>query len=137
MNSGTVLAGNAGFTSITPGPWTRRATGTMSRMKSKPRLALIAFASFDHLIGAREQRWGHLKAEHSGGCEVEHQVEPGWLLDWQVPRLGAVQDLVDILGGTPEQFLIILLRTTLVHLLRRTLDCCQPKPCIPIPSGNE
>jgi hypothetical protein len=27
--------------------------------------------SFDHLVGAGEQRWRHLKAEHHRGCQVD------------------------------------------------------------------
>jgi len=30
-------------------------------------IALSRAASFDHLVGAGEQRWRHIKAEHIGG----------------------------------------------------------------------
>src|SRR4051795_6234073 len=31
--------------------------------------------SFDHLVGAGEQRWRHGKAEHPGGRQVDDQFE--------------------------------------------------------------
>jgi hypothetical protein len=36
-----------------------------------------------------------------GGLQVDRELELGWLLDRQVARLGALQDLVDVAGGAP------------------------------------
>jgi hypothetical protein len=46
-------------------------------------------ASFDHLIGAGEQRRRHGKAERLGCGEVDDEVEFGGLLDRDVARLRA------------------------------------------------
>jgi hypothetical protein len=35
----------------------------------------------NHLIGAREQRRGHVEAEGLGGFQVDHQLELGWCLE--------------------------------------------------------
>ena len=35
------------------------------------------FTSLDHLVGEREQCRRHVKAERSGGLEVDHQLELG------------------------------------------------------------
>ena len=45
----------------------------------------------------------HGEAERLGGLEINDQIELGWLLDREVSRLGAAQDLVDIVAGAPEK----------------------------------
>src|SRR6185436_20676041 len=39
--------------------------------------------------------------EGFGGLVVDHQLERRWLFDWQVGRLGTLQDTVHIRGGAP------------------------------------
>src|SRR5260370_10838853 len=48
---------------------------------------------FDHLVGLRQERARHGEPERLGGLEVDHQFEFGRLLDRQIGRLGAVEDL--------------------------------------------
>ena len=53
---------------------------------------------FDHLVGAREQRWRHLQAERLGGFEVDDQLEPGRKFDREIGRLGTFQNFVHEVG---------------------------------------
>jgi hypothetical protein len=41
----------------------------------------------DYLIGARRQTRWHLDAERLGGLEIDHELELGQLLDWQIGGL--------------------------------------------------
>src|SRR5215813_8269790 len=44
--------------------------------------------SFDHLLGAGDQHRRHSQAELPGSFEVDEEVKPSRLLDWQVGGLG-------------------------------------------------
>ena len=54
----------------------------------------------DHL-GAGEQRWGHGEAERLRGLEIDHELELGRLLHWQIARPDAAQNSIHISGGVP------------------------------------
>src|SRR5215208_1376279 len=58
--------------------------------------------SFDDLVGAGEQRLRHGEAERVSGLQVDHQFELGRLLDRQIGRLGALEDLSDVNAGLAE-----------------------------------
>ena len=53
------------------------------------------------------KRWRHAEAERLGGLEIDDQLELGRLLDGQIGRLGALQDLVHLRSGTPVQVSIV------------------------------
>ena len=38
----------------------------------------------DHLVGAREQRWGNFEAERLGGLEIDHELVFGGCLHRQI-----------------------------------------------------
>ena len=63
----------------------------------------IGAALFDHLVGAGEQRFGDVKADRFGCGQVENKIEPRRLLDRNVSRLRAVQNLVRELSGATVQ----------------------------------
>jgi hypothetical protein len=48
----------------------------------------------DHLVGKREELFRNRQAKRLGGPGIEHELEPGWLLDWNIGRACAVQNLV-------------------------------------------
>jgi hypothetical protein len=47
----------------------------------------------DHLVGAGKDRLRDCQCECLGGLQVDHQLKCGRLLDRQIVRLGAVEDL--------------------------------------------
>src|SRR6266481_5259789 len=55
--------------------------------------------SFDDLVSAREDRWGDGEAERLGGVEIDDQLECRRLLDRQIGRLGALEDLPGVDAG--------------------------------------
>ena len=61
-----------------------------------PPRSVTAIASIDDLVGAGEEQSRHGEAERFGGIEIDDQLESGRLLNRQVGRLGAVEDLSGI-----------------------------------------
>src|SRR5215467_3638909 len=55
---------------------------------------------FKDLIRTQQQRRGDRQPERLGGPEIDHQLEPGRLLDGEIARLGAFEDLVNKRGGS-------------------------------------
>src|SRR5262245_20445119 len=59
--------------------------------------------SFDHLVGAGQQRWRHGKAKRLGRLEVDHQFVFGWRLYRQIGRPFALEDAIDVASRSPER----------------------------------
>jgi hypothetical protein len=62
---------------------------------------------FNHLVGALRQRLRDFQAERLRGVEVDDQLELGGLLDRQLARFRALEDLVHIDRGAPEEITVI------------------------------
>src|SRR5438874_9405279 len=58
---------------------------------------------FDHLDGLLEQRGRHGEAERLGRLHIDDQLEFGRLLNRQIGRLGAFENLIDVAACTAEQ----------------------------------
>jgi len=71
--------------------------------QSNSRYGSVQCVLLDHLVGAQQDRFGDRNAQGLGGLEVDDQLEFGWLLDGQVGRFRAPEDLVDIRGGTCQE----------------------------------
>src|SRR5262249_60925424 len=55
--------------------------------------------SFDHLVGAGEQRRWHGEAELFGSFEIDRQLVVGRVLHRKVGRLLALEDAINVTGG--------------------------------------
>src|SRR5256885_15940039 len=58
--------------------------------------------SLDHLVGAQQERLRDRQAERLRGGQADDEIEFRRLLDREVTGLRSAQNLVDIVGGTPE-----------------------------------
>src|SRR6516164_4404016 len=59
--------------------------------------------SFDHLVGEGEHFGRNFEAERLSGFEVDHQLELGRLLDWQLCWFCSLENPVHIESATPPQ----------------------------------
>src|SRR5262249_27622716 len=60
-------------------------------------------ALVDHLVSARNECGGYGQTERLRGSEIDDHLKYGWLLNRQVGRLGALQDLVNVHGSLAIQ----------------------------------
>ncbi len=65
------------------------------------RASLEIAALFDHLVGAQEERWRDSQSERARCLQIYDQLELGWLLDRQIDRFCAAQNLVDETDDMP------------------------------------
>jgi len=59
--------------------------------------------SLYHSIRPRQHVGRDCEADLLGGFQIDHQLELSWLLDGQVSRVSALQDLVNIHGRASPQ----------------------------------
>src|SRR5262249_6901255 len=71
----------------------RRATETSSWIRP---LVLQRNASFDHLVGAGEHQGRNFEPDHLGALEIDYPLVLGRRLHWQVTRLLAPQNVIDV-----------------------------------------
>ena len=72
----------------------------MSNNGSDPR-------SFDHFVGAGEQRRWDGEAERLSGLEVDDKLEPGRLLDWKIASVLTRKDSGNISRGGAIKFEVV------------------------------
>jgi hypothetical protein len=63
--------------------------------------------SLDHLIGRNKKTLGHGQTERLGDLAVNHKLELGRLLDWQIGGFGTLEDFIDECCCTAVQIRII------------------------------
>src|SRR5215475_10526825 len=72
---------------------------TSALCQKRPNAAQQTAPLFDDFVCLSEQRRRKLEAERLGGREIYDEIKLSRLLDWDVARLGTVQNLVDIVCG--------------------------------------
>jgi hypothetical protein len=84
--------------------------------------------SFDHLVGASEQRdRQRVQAERLGGFQIDDQVELGRVLHRQIGRLLALEDAVDIGRCKAGKLDIVDTRRTLSRRSRPNSERDRPR----------
>src|SRR6516165_5492121 len=89
-----------------------------------------AAASFDHLVGACEQRRRDSDANRLGGCRVDDKLHLRRKLYWQIARLLAFQNLVYEIGGAAVvlvQIDTIADQAAVLDVLTGSVDRWQPR----------
>src|ERR1700685_1660053 len=80
----------------------RRHNGITDRRRPQPTFAKKSAISgserqlLDHLVSASEERWGNRQPKCISSLEIDHKLEFGRLLDWQVGGLGTAQQLDEL-----------------------------------------
>jgi len=67
------------------------------------RLACSTTPLFDHLVGALLEEPGHFEADRLRGLEIDHELDPGGLLDRNVAGPDALENAVDVAGDLAER----------------------------------
>ena len=92
----------------------------------------LGIALFDHFVGAREQRWWNDDAQRLSSFEVDHKVEPCWLLNGQI---GTVEHFFDSIGQFRMSFDNCLSGVILPLALEERRLSCENVGVAPKPNG--
>jgi len=57
---------------------------------------MSARRSFDHLLGAQQNRRRYVQAKRFGGLQIHHQLEFGWLMNRQIGGLLTLENPADV-----------------------------------------
>src|SRR5438552_8297795 len=68
------------------------------------RTSLRLAHSFDHLVGAGEQRGRHREAERLRRDQIDDKFKPRRLLDWYIAGLRPAQNFIHVICRAPEPF---------------------------------
>src|SRR5438128_3159583 len=107
---------------ISPTGWSAGGTRTVI-------YRLLSRSLFDHVIRAQEQRLRDREAERSRRLQIDHQLERRRLLDGEVRRLCALEDLIDEGRGLAELFTdacSVRNEAAGLHVFTRGIDHRQP-----------
>src|SRR5258706_13548121 len=62
---------------------------------------------FNYFVGGRKQCWWHIEAERFRSLKIDDELELGRLFNWQIGRLLALEDFIDIHCGKFVQFEVV------------------------------
>ena len=84
-------------------PSFRCAAGSAEFGASRDHLNRYTVVSFYDLVGEAEDQWRDRKAERVCGLEVDDKLEFGRLINRDVARLGAVEDIMHVIRDTASK----------------------------------
>ena len=58
---------------------------------------------FDHLVGAQQNRSGHIDTEHLRGLQIDDRLEFGGLFDGNIAGFRALENLIHEEGGAAKK----------------------------------
>src|SRR5438132_7793742 len=72
-------------------------------IRFQSRLSPLASSSLDDLVRSRQHIGRNLETDLLRGLEVDDQLKLHRLLDWKIGGPGALENFIDVAGGSPEQ----------------------------------